>query len=86
MNSNQEEIRSERIDDIPMIVELVRQMEIRELIDQELKEPHGNHHPVPVPKILQEFVLKYHHLSKPSAQLYPPSQATAHLRPNIVVT
>ena len=37
------EISSERIDDIPVIVEWLKQMEIAKCIDQKLKEPHGNH-------------------------------------------
>ena len=37
------EISSERIDDIPVIVEWLKQMEITKCIDQKLKEPHGNH-------------------------------------------
>jgi transposase len=37
------EITSERIDDIPVIVEWLKQMEIAKCIDQKLKEPHGNH-------------------------------------------
>ena len=37
------EISSERIDDIPLIVEWLKQMEIAKCIDQKLKEPHGNH-------------------------------------------
>ena len=37
------EISSERIDDIPVIVEWLKQMEIVKCIDQKLKEPHGNH-------------------------------------------
>jgi len=43
MTSIQKEIRSERVDDIPTIVELLKQMEIRKWIDQKLKEPHGNY-------------------------------------------
>ena len=37
------EISSERIDDIPLISELLKQMEIAKWIDQQLKPPHGNH-------------------------------------------
>jgi transposase len=37
------EITSERIDDIPVIVEWLKQMEIAKCIDQKLSEPHGNH-------------------------------------------
>lgn len=37
------EISSERIDDIPVIVEWLQQMEIAKLIDQKLSKPHGNH-------------------------------------------
>jgi hypothetical protein len=37
------EISSQRIDDIPVIVEWLKQMEIAKCIDQKLKEPHGNH-------------------------------------------
>jgi len=37
------EISSERIDDIPVIVEWLKQMEIDKLIDQKLSKPHGNH-------------------------------------------
>ena len=37
------EISSERIDDIPVIVEWLKQMEIAKRIDQNLIRPHGNH-------------------------------------------
>jgi transposase len=37
------EITSERIDDIPVIVEWLKQMKIAKCIDQKLKKPHGNH-------------------------------------------
>ncbi len=37
------EISSERIDDIPLIVEWLKQMEIAKCIDQKLTPPHGNH-------------------------------------------
>jgi transposase len=37
------EISSERIDDIPVIAALLKQMEIAKWIDQQLKQPHGNH-------------------------------------------
>lgn len=43
MRSKQEEIHSERIDDIPIIVEWLKQMEIAKWIDKKLKPPHGNH-------------------------------------------
>jgi len=43
MSSNQVEISSERMDDIPVIVEWLRQMEIAKWIDQKLSQPHGNH-------------------------------------------
>jgi transposase len=39
----QMDISSERVDDIPLIVELLKQMEIAKWIDQQLKQPHGNH-------------------------------------------
>jgi transposase len=37
------EISSERIDDIPVIVEWLKQMGIAKCIDQKLSPPHGNH-------------------------------------------
>lgn len=37
------EISSERVDDIPLIVEMLKQMKIAKWIDQQLKQPHGNH-------------------------------------------
>ncbi|MBW4589685.1 IS1634 family transposase [Aetokthonos hydrillicola Thurmond2011] len=37
------EISSERIDDIPLIVEWLKRMEIAKIIDQKLNKPHGNH-------------------------------------------
>ena len=37
------EISSERIDDIPVIIEWLKQMGIAKYIDQKLKKPHGNH-------------------------------------------
>jgi hypothetical protein len=41
--NEQVKIYSERIDDIPLIVEWLLQMEIAKYIDQKLKEPHGNY-------------------------------------------
>jgi len=43
MSSNQIEISSERVDDIPVIVEWLQQIEIAKWIDQKLSQPHGNH-------------------------------------------
>ena len=43
MTSVAVEISSERIDDIPVIVEWLQQMEIAKLLDQNLSRPHGNH-------------------------------------------
>jgi len=43
MSSTPVEISSERIDDIPVIVEWLRQMNVSKLIDQNLSRPHGNH-------------------------------------------
>jgi transposase len=37
------EISSERIDDIPLVAALLNQMEVAKWIDQQLKQPHGNH-------------------------------------------
>ncbi|RCJ15481.1 hypothetical protein A6S26_34520 [Nostoc sp. ATCC 43529] len=37
------DISSERIDDIPIIVEWLVQIGIAKCIDQKLKKPHGNH-------------------------------------------
>lgn len=37
------EISSERIDDIPVIVEWLKRMEIAKWIDQKLRKPHGNY-------------------------------------------
>jgi transposase len=37
------EISSERIDDIPLIAALLKQMEVAKWIDRQLKQPHGNH-------------------------------------------
>lgn len=39
----QVKINSERIDDIPVIVEWLKKMEIAKYIDQKLSPPHGNH-------------------------------------------
>ncbi len=41
--SEQVKINSERIDDIPVIVEWLKKMEIAKRIDQNLSKPHGNH-------------------------------------------
>jgi transposase len=41
--NEQVKIYCERIDDIPVIVEWLLQMEIAKWIDQKLKEPHGNY-------------------------------------------
>ncbi len=41
--SEQVKIDSERIDDIPVIVEWLKQMEIAKCVDQKLSPPHGNH-------------------------------------------
>lgn len=43
MTSELLEISSERIDDIPVILEWLKQMEIAKRIDQNLSRPHGNH-------------------------------------------
>ncbi|MGH2416429.1 MAG: DUF4277 domain-containing protein, partial [Microcystaceae cyanobacterium] len=46
MSNNQTEpvdIRSERVDDIPVIMEWLKQMEIAKWIDRKLKQLHGNH-------------------------------------------
>lgn len=43
MVSEQVKIYSERIDDIPVIVEWLKKMEIAKWIDQKLSPPHGNH-------------------------------------------
>jgi hypothetical protein len=37
------EITSERIDDIPVVVEWLKQMEIAKWIDKSRSKPHGNH-------------------------------------------
>jgi hypothetical protein len=36
------EISSERVDDIPVVLEWLNQMQIAKWIDLELSEPHGN--------------------------------------------
>lgn len=43
MNSETVEINSEQIDDIPVIVEWLKKMEIAKWIDKSLSPPHGNH-------------------------------------------
>jgi transposase len=43
MNSETVEINSEQIDDIPVIVEWLKKMEIAKWIDKSLSRPHGNH-------------------------------------------
>lgn len=43
MTETEVKISSERIDDIPLIVEWLKQIEIAKYIDQKLKKPHGNH-------------------------------------------
>ena len=43
VSSDQIDISSERVDDIPVIVEWLRQMELGKWIDQKLSQPHGNH-------------------------------------------
>jgi hypothetical protein len=43
MTNAQVEISSERIDDIPLIVEWLKQMGIAKVIDQSINKPHGNH-------------------------------------------
>ncbi len=43
MSSDSMEVNSERVDDIPVIVEWLKQMEIAKWIDQKLSQPHGNH-------------------------------------------
>nr|WP_229485970.1 DUF4277 domain-containing protein [Nostoc favosum] len=43
MVSEQVKINSERIDDIPVIMEWLKKMEIAKFIDQKLSPPHGNH-------------------------------------------
>jgi|GEM_PF-5532016 len=41
--SEQVKINSERIDDIPVIVEWLKKMDIATCIDQKLSPPHGNY-------------------------------------------
>ena len=41
--NEQVKIYSERIDDIPLIVEWLKQIEVAKYIDQKLKKPHGNY-------------------------------------------
>jgi transposase len=43
MSEAEVKISSERIDDIPLIVEWLSRIEIAKYIDQKLKKPHGNH-------------------------------------------
>lgn len=43
MSETEVKISSERIDDIPLIVGWLKQIEIAKHIDQKLKKPHGNH-------------------------------------------
>jgi transposase len=43
MSETEVKINSERIDDIPLIVEWLKQIEIAKYIDQKLNKPHGNH-------------------------------------------
>lgn len=43
MNSETVEINSERIDDLPLIVEWLKKMEIAKWIDKSLSKLHGNH-------------------------------------------
>lgn len=43
MNQVEVKISSERIDDIPLIVTWLEQMEIAKCIDQKLEKPHGNY-------------------------------------------
>ena len=52
------EISSERIDDIPVIVEWLKQIEIAKWIDQKLNRPHGNHQGLSYGK-LSVLVLTY---------------------------
>lgn len=43
MSGETVEISSEQIDDIPVIVEWLKKMEIAKWIDKSLSPPHGNH-------------------------------------------
>lgn len=43
MSEVEVKINSERIDDIPLIVEWLKRIEIAKHIDQKMKKPHGNH-------------------------------------------
>jgi len=43
MSSDGMEVSSERVDDLPVIVEWLKQMEIAKGIDQKLSQPHGSH-------------------------------------------
>jgi hypothetical protein len=43
MSETEAKISSERIDDIPLIVEWLLQIEIGKYIDQKLEKPHGNY-------------------------------------------
>jgi len=43
MNRETGEISSEQIDDIPVVVEWLKKMEIAKWIDKSRSKPHGNH-------------------------------------------
>ena len=43
MNEGKVTISSERIDDIPLILEWLKQMQVAKYIDQKLEKPHGNY-------------------------------------------
>lgn len=49
--SEQVKINSKRIDDIPVIVEWLKKMEIAKFIDQKLSPPHGKHKGLSYPKV-----------------------------------
>jgi hypothetical protein len=54
------EISSERIDDIPLIAELLKQMEVAKWIDKQLKQPHGNHQGLKL-RSIERIAVDIHH-------------------------
>jgi hypothetical protein len=54
------EISSERIDDIPLVAALLNQMEVAKWIDQQLKQPHGNHQGLKL-RSIERIAVDIHH-------------------------
>jgi hypothetical protein len=90
MSEVEVKISSERIDDIPLIVEWLKQIQISKYIDQKLSKPHGNHRGLSYGQLIKCITIDIHnHAIRPSAMCSrsvgkgtSASPVTSNARPN----